>query len=60
MFLLHAGKKIDDVYYTPAPPEGGWYTVLPLSVLPSVQDIIHHFTEEDNISATGSCSKIKK
>jgi hypothetical protein len=28
------------LYYTPSPPEGG-YTDLPLSVLPSVQDIFH-------------------
>jgi hypothetical protein len=30
------------IYYTPAPRRGRGYTVLPLSVLPSVQDIFLH------------------
>jgi hypothetical protein len=43
-FLLIENSRVSPpwnlkYFYTPAPPEGGGYTVLPLSVLPSVQDI---------------------
>ena len=37
--LLHDNTTTCTTYYTPAPRRGRGYTVLPLSVLPSVQDI---------------------
>ena len=34
--MVHTLKIDSSFYYTPAPPEKGGYTVLPLYVLPSV------------------------
>jgi hypothetical protein len=44
MLLVPYNKMLfqDIHFYTPAPRRGRGYTVLPLSVLPSVQDIFRH------------------